>query len=231
MDDMPAIATVSRYNENGRRGAGNTADGLTTHLNRARRAGMNATHKTCTKCGESKPLDEFHRDRSKSDGRLPHCRACKAAYRLVNRERNYRQFAEYRAAHRDEQSARNARWVAGHREEIAEYRATNRDRIEANRKRYVAAHPEISWRGNYRSRATRYGFDIIEEEFTKGDVIALYGDGCAYCGEPFEQLDHYVSIKNGGPHTLANVRPSCTSCNRSKRDINGDEFRALNAER
>ena len=32
--------------------------------------------KACTKCGESKPREMFHRDRSKSDGLYSSCKAC-----------------------------------------------------------------------------------------------------------------------------------------------------------
>ena len=36
--------------------------------------------KTCTKCGEEKPLDGFYRDRSKTDGRECWCKDCKRAH-------------------------------------------------------------------------------------------------------------------------------------------------------
>src|SRR4051794_17515499 len=32
--------------------------------------------KRCTKCGESKPVSEFHRDRAQASGRKSRCRAC-----------------------------------------------------------------------------------------------------------------------------------------------------------
>lgn len=35
--------------------------------------------KTCTACGETKPVDEFHRDRQKADGRRPRCAVCSRA--------------------------------------------------------------------------------------------------------------------------------------------------------
>ena len=34
------------------------------------------TVKRCSKCGESKPLDDFHRCRAKSHGRAAYCRGC-----------------------------------------------------------------------------------------------------------------------------------------------------------
>ncbi|RAI25116.1 HNH endonuclease signature motif containing protein, partial [Rhodoplanes serenus] len=58
-----------------------------------------------------------------------------------------------------------------------------------------------------------------------------YGDGCAYCetGE-FEELEHYTPVKAGGPHTLENVRPSCSACNRAKSDADPEEWLAEQAE-
>ena len=40
---------------------------------------MTAT-KRCSKCGKVKPLEEFHRDRSRKLGRFPQCRECERQY-------------------------------------------------------------------------------------------------------------------------------------------------------
>lgn len=42
--------------------------------------------KTCTKCGEVKPLDGFHRDSKKQDGRFSHCKECVSAQHRARRE-------------------------------------------------------------------------------------------------------------------------------------------------
>ena len=39
--------------------------------------------KRCTKCGETKPLDAFHRDRSKKLGRRSRCRECERQYERI----------------------------------------------------------------------------------------------------------------------------------------------------
>lgn len=39
--------------------------------------------KTCTKCGETKPFDEFHRDKRKPDGRRPRCKTCQNAWQYA----------------------------------------------------------------------------------------------------------------------------------------------------
>ena len=36
--------------------------------------------KTCTKCGETKPLDLFYRDRTKKDGKQSQCQSCRNEY-------------------------------------------------------------------------------------------------------------------------------------------------------
>ena len=36
--------------------------------------------KTCSKCKEEKPLDQFNRHRSRKDGRQAYCKACRKAY-------------------------------------------------------------------------------------------------------------------------------------------------------
>lgn len=40
--------------------------------------------------------------------------------------------------------------------------------------------------------------------------------GCWMCGGPFEHIEHVKPLAMGGPHILANLRPSCAPCNLSK---------------
>lgn len=39
-------------------------------------AAVEAPTKTCRKCGETKPLDEFHRNRKSRDGHQSRCKPC-----------------------------------------------------------------------------------------------------------------------------------------------------------
>lgn len=56
--------------------------------------------RTCTTCGEAKPLDEFARDASKKDGLRGKCRACQRAYwrswRAENAEKHRQTVRDYR---------------------------------------------------------------------------------------------------------------------------------------
>lgn len=65
---------------------------------------ITATGKKCIACGETKPLEEFHRNPQARDGRHPRCKPCKNAYakgRYQNwgpeqRERNRANMVRYR---------------------------------------------------------------------------------------------------------------------------------------
>ena len=49
----------------------------------------------CTKCGKVKPLEEFHRDRSRKLGRFPQCRECERQYERVYYPRSTAHRQEY----------------------------------------------------------------------------------------------------------------------------------------
>ena len=47
-------------------------------------------------------------------------------------------------------------------------------------------------------------------------LLFVYQFHCAYCGRPFETMDHIVPIANGGGTTFTNVLPCCRECNEKK---------------
>lgn len=47
-------------------------------------------------------------------------------------------------------------------------------------------------------------------------LLAAWNGRCAYCGRPFETLDHIVPLVSGGGTTKTNVLPCCLECNQQK---------------
>lgn len=165
--------------------------------------------KTCTKCGEVKPLDEFHRNKASRDGRVTRCKSCVKAYQAEWRERPEVQAhkTEYDAEYRRQ----NRGAILAH---MAEHYAENRDALRAQQAEYRQANRHVRWETGYRVRAREYGFEPVVEPFTKAELVARWGDACWHCGGPFEELDHaVVPVALGGHHTLENCRPSCAPCN------------------
>ena len=112
--------------------------------------------KTCTKCGEVKPIDAYARDRQKRDGRVSRCRACisaqNAAYYESNREKISAQNAAYREENREYAKAyaaayREERLLARHAEAAEHYQAEGAFPIPAEvlsrRVGYQGAHDRV----------------------------------------------------------------------------------------
>ena len=91
--------------------------------------------KTCTKCGEEKPFEDFHKDRSKPSGRTYECKKCHKK-RTMN---NYRINAE-------EKKAQQRAYYRSNTEKIkAQQRVYNQshvDKIRARQRVYRQAHLE-----------------------------------------------------------------------------------------
>lgn len=99
--------------------------------------------KTCTKCGETKPLDDFNRNRSTADGRQAWCRECmaedKRRYRDANRDKELERQRRWRDANRDKDLERKRRWHEENRDKLLErnrrYYEENHDKVlESNRR-------------------------------------------------------------------------------------------------
>lgn len=76
--------------------------------------------KTCTKCGQAKPLDEFHRYARSSDGRQPVCKACRSALHQPSKAKT----AAYREAHRAELLTAQHERYRRHRDRLNELKLT-----------------------------------------------------------------------------------------------------------
>ena len=86
--------------------------------------------KTCTKCGEVKALDAFHKNSTRKDGICEICKACVQArgktYRAANSEKIAATAAAYRAANIDAEVKRWAAYRAANREKQSTYKAAYR---------------------------------------------------------------------------------------------------------
>src|SRR5699024_3820799 len=89
---------------------------------------------------------------------------------------------------------------------------------ERERGRGYVPKPETAWRRAYWARCRKYGITPVVEEFTREDLIARDGEGCAECGGATAalELDHVVPVAAGGAHTLSNTRLVDAACNRRK---------------
>jgi 5-methylcytosine-specific restriction endonuclease McrA len=130
------------------------------------------------------------------------------AWRLENLEAARARDREYHAANRESRNAATALW-----------RENNPEKYAASDKAWKDANPE-KVRTNWRNRRAR----VVGAEgwHTKEDIdrIRLQQRGiCAYCPAKLkngEQLDHIISLANGGTNWPRNLQLTCPPCNRKK---------------
>lgn len=200
--------------------------------------------KTCTKCSETKALDEFGRDKNRRDGLNPWCKACNRAnanrHRLANvevisakRKAKYREDPELIKQRVRDYARRNPEVVkAGKRRQyqqnrearlayMAAYYRKDPRRCLAISARSKAKKPEYYRLVNAASTAVRRARlrSVQQIPFTAAQLaqrFAYYGNRCWMCGALATCADHVKPIVAGGPNMLANLRPACGPCNGGK---------------
>ena len=100
--------------------------------------------KVCTKCKETKGLEEFNKNSKAKDGRDYKCKKCKKEYQKKYRQNNRDKIAEkakkYQQNNRDKIAERKKKYDQKNKVEIAEYgrkyRQKNKDKIAEKAKKY-----------------------------------------------------------------------------------------------
>ena len=148
---------------------------------------MMSSIKTCSKCGESKPVDDFQPRKTSKDGRRCACRECENKRKLEWHHMKMND-DQYRATRRNNQikyrednpgmSARMAReWGAKNRELVRErcklYYVRNRETIIERQSKY---HPNKTRAKNQAAKYRKDGFELHHWSYNEchfEDVIQL----------------------------------------------------------
>lgn len=76
---------------------------------------------------------------------------------------------------------------------------------------------------NMRAKVRGLECDLTLDEWT--DILKRFDCKCAYCGGDFDEMEHIVSISDGGGTTRYNVVPSCEDCNHEKSQSNKKKYK------
>lgn len=157
--------------------------------------------KQCTKCGETKPLTEFYRQKQGKLGVRADCKACRnavqAKYRAENPEYHAKYHAKYRAENREERKAYNAKYFRANPDKVRAYSQRRR----ARKRNASGDFTDADWKAR----------------------LAYHGYKCIYCGvekddtpQGWLTCEHLIPLSRGGTNWPSNLAPSCMSCNCSK---------------
>ena len=116
-----------------------------------------------------------------------------------------------------ERARKNGReWYHANREQALKWHHANKEKRRVNFKRWCAQNPaKVNAREKQRRARQCQAKGKISAEQLQARV-EFYGNRCAYCGGPYEHLDHVIPLARGGVHLPANIRPACEKCNLSK---------------
>ena len=99
--------------------------------------------KTCSKCGESKPLEAYNKKHTAKDGLHSQCKACMKVYNDANKERKKAGAAAWREANKERNLANALAWYKANKERAQASRAVwtevNKDRLAAQQAEWYKA--------------------------------------------------------------------------------------------
>ena len=194
--------------------------------------------KQCNKCGESKPLDQFHKSPKSKDLLKSTCKPCACAitrkWHADNRARASARSREYRAANPNAEVARGRKYRVANAERVRrrrrEYRAanldsvrergriwaeSNPDRVKAYMRQWQVANPEALQLHQRRRRARKVGNGVFV--VTVEEIRRMLGQPCYLCNNAQSTaIDHIIPIAKGGRHSIGNLLGSCRLCNLRK---------------
>jgi hypothetical protein len=184
--------------------------------------------KRCTKCGETKLVTEFGKNRNHKDGLQYDCKECKRKWREANREYRSEYDRRYREANREKKREHNRRYREANREKGQErgrkHYEANREKYRENNRAWKKANPEKMRAYEAKRRALK----VEAKTFPSANdyVRSVYGKPCFFCGAVSDTHEHIIPLSRGGDHSEGNIVPACGSCNSSKKDKLLIEYRA-----
>lgn len=125
--------------------------------------------KTCTKCGDTKPLDAFGKHKLGAGGLRPRCRVChnaeSKAWKDANYDRHIANNRRWKDENRERHNANTRAWAEANAQRKAE---TNRAWLEANRQR--KAETNRAWRKANAGHVKK--MNAAWKQANKGKVLA-----------------------------------------------------------
>jgi hypothetical protein len=113
--------------------------------------------KVCSKCGESKPIEAFSKNRTTADGLDKRCKTCAAKsykeyyaknrekvkeYKIKNKEKIKEYNKEYRIKNKEQLNENDRKRYAENKEKMKEYRIKNRDKRAKQAREWNKTNPE-----------------------------------------------------------------------------------------
>ncbi len=169
--------------------------------------------KACTRCGQVKPMDGFHYDRSRPGGRRSSCKECDVI-----------SCRDYRANNPDRVRGNRKKWYSSHREKVAENNRAFRERhrakslVKGAKSRASAKGIAFELGGHIKEIQSRLDMGICEMTGLSLDLRSKKRD---WNSPSIDRID-----ANGG-YTYSNIRIVCLAMNSALGWWGEDRLRAI----
>ncbi len=182
--------------------------------------------KVCRKCEVEKDTSAFSRHANTRDGLKSWCKPCLVESAQASGVRNPEKVRGHKRAWkkrnpdkiREQQRKAYPRLYERNAPKIRAWSrawaAKNKDKIKA---RYTSPRGRMLRRINQARRNGRIAnapSDLTPEAWL--GVLDRFDHRCAYCGDPWQEIDHIIPVSKGGGLVIGNVVPACKSCNVAK---------------
>jgi len=198
--------------------------------------------KTCNTCGVVKDESEFHVHKGSKDGLRYICKACakikSKEYYQNNKENVVIKTKQYKQNNKEKISTQKKNYRQDNKKQIAtykkEYYGNNKEVILERIKKYnqTSAGKTASLRSRHKRRAQKLNAEY--EKFSHLEIFERDNWRCQKCHKKvrsdknpchdrFPNIDHIISLSNGGSHTRKNTQLLCRQCNMIKNNKDSNQ--------
>jgi len=150
--------------------------------------------KNCTKCSKNKPISNFHNDRSRKDGKFPHCKECRSNETKEYNKNNSEAIKKY---HKE--------YYEKNKEVISE-----KEKIKYPKKKQKVLARIKAWRKTDSGKASRASEHAkrrsAEKNITSKEEQSLIKELYTLAQLFDMHVDHYIPLSKGGDHSLSNLQ-------------------------
>lgn len=181
--------------------------------------------KTCTRCKQIKPLNEFAKDSRLKSGRGSKCVICKREqsniYRINNLDSSRSRVKNWQENNREQTRINAKQWTANNSERVRELSrlryAKNPEKQREAETRWIEKNPNAKAIANQVRRSRENNgkrFLVTDKEIAK-----IKAAPCFACGSKDRvEIEHLIPVSRGGDYSIGNFASLCKSCNSSKRN-------------
>ena len=191
------------------------------------RCGFRSNHNNataCTKCGTTKPYDDFAKKSSAKDGRASACKSCNAAWQKANPDKVKQANAKWRAADPARTKDYYKRYYESNTESIRQssalWRSKNVESEKTRTAKWHAENPESARLSGLNRRANKASSGGRLSKGLANRLFVLQVGKCPCCKQPLGDdyhLDHIQPLALGGSNTDDNIQLLRKTCNLQKK--------------